>query len=284
MTEAGAVFDLAHLRSWIGRTEEADDIVTPRLVGEYCATFAPHLAPVAHDQAPGMLQWVLAPPLAPAADLAADGHIKRGGFLPPVPLPRRMWAGGSVATHHALQVGATVRRISRIDDLSLKSGRTGQLCFVTVRHEYVAHGRVALTERQDIVYRDAAQTGGAPAAALRTQPTAEITWTVDPTEAMLFRYSALMFNAHRIHYDFPYVTAREGYAGLIVHGPLQGALLFNIAATLTGRAPASFDYRGLSPLIAGAPFTVHAARREGRVHCWTQNAAGATCMEADASQ
>ncbi len=278
--------DIDHLRTWIGRTEEAEDIVTPRLAREYSVTFAPNLAEVATDSAPLMLQWVLAPPLEPASALANDGHIKRGGFLPPVPLPRRMWAGGAVETLGHLRVGDTVRRVSRIDDVMMKVGRTGTLCFVTVRHEYFAGGALALKERHDIVYREA-ESGGAKPAAKAATPSApvktDLTWTVEPNEVMLFRYSALMFNGHRIHYDLPYVTDTEGYAGLVVHGPLQGALLFNIATAIDGKTPKQFDYRGLSPLIAPKPFHVHAVRNaDGSLRCWTQNADGTTCMEATA--
>ena len=281
--------DLAYLQTWIGRTEDADDVVTPRLASEYRATFAPHLAEVAPTDAPLMLQWVLAPALAPAAELTSDGHMKRGGFLPPVPLPRRMWAGGAVETSGRLRIGDNVRRISRIEDVSMKTGRSGTLCFVTVRHEYRVGDDVRLRERHDIVYREATSPGAAKGKTAGAAPAGvalskrDLTWTVEPTETMLFRYSALTFNAHRIHYDLPYATGTEGYAGLVVHGPLQGALLFNIATALGGKEPAHFTYRGLSPLIAPKPFHVHGQRNvDGSLHCWTENSDGVTCMDAQA--
>ena len=285
--------DLAHLRGWIGRTEEATDIVTPRLAAEYRATFAPHLAREQDTDAPLMLHWCLTPRIAATPDLAADGHPAKGDFLPPIPLPRRMWAGGLTQFHAPLRVGDAVRRVSRIEDVRMKEGRTGRLCFVTVRHEYLAGARLAIAERQDIVFREAATADApqapkgtatpAPAqAAPRETPAADLAWTIEASPALLFRYSAVTFNTHRIHYDAPYVTGVEGYAGLVVHGPLQASLLANIAATVLGRTPSTFSHRGVSPLIAGTAFQVLARRDGDTVRCWTENAAGVPCMEGEA--
>ena len=286
-TTERTLLDLAHLRSWIGRTEEVDDLVTPRLAAEFRATFESHLAPVRDGEAPWTLQWCLTPPIAPTAALTDEGHIARGGFLPPVPLPRRMWAGGEIETRAPLRVGETVRRVSRVEDVAVKDGRTGQLCFVTVRHEYRAQGAVAIAERQDIVYRELASGGAPPSpakAAAQDARKPQLAWTVDPTVPFLFRYSAMTFNAHRIHYDLPYVTETEGYPGLVVHGPLQASLLFNLAVTMSGAAPKRFSYRGLSPLIAGQPFQVCGARgSDGTLQCWTLDAAGRICMDAQGS-
>ncbi|WP_342364361.1 FAS1-like dehydratase domain-containing protein [Terrarubrum flagellatum] len=279
--------DIDHLRSWIGRTEEAEDVITPRLVAEYEATFAPHLAEVGDGEAPLGLHWCLAPPIRPMSELGPDGHPAKGGFLPPVPLPRRMWAGGTIEYRAPLKAGDRVVRHSTIEDVSAKIGRTGSLCFVAVRHEIATARGLALSERHDIVYREANAPGAAsvkpeapPAAAER----ADITWTVEASPVLLFRYSAMTFNGHRIHYDHPYVTGVEGYAGLVVHGPIQSTLLFNLAATLGEKPPALFSYRGLSPLTDGPAFRV-AARREtdGRVTAWTESADGRICMRAEAS-
>jgi 3-methylfumaryl-CoA hydratase len=275
--------DLAALKAWIGRSAEAEDIVTPRLVAEYDATLAPTLARVPHGDAPLALHWCLSPSISPMGALGADGHAAKGEFLPPVPLPRRMWAGGTVRTRAPLRIGDTVRRHSVVADIVVKAGRTGMLCFVSVDHEYSTPRGVALTERHDIVYRGAAD------AATKPPPPAEpresdLTWQVEATPTLLFRYSAMTFNGHRIHYDQPYVTGVEGYPGLVVHGPMQASLLFNLAAELGGAAPAEFRYRGLSPLIAGQRFAIRAARKpEGGIRCWTETAAGLICMEADAA-
>jgi len=261
----------------------ADDIVTPRLVAEYEATLAPTLAKVPAGTAPLALHWCLAPPITPLAAIGADGHAAKGEFLPPVPLPRRMWAGGRVSTHAPLLVGETVQRRSVIADVAVKQGRTGTLCFVSVDHEYATPRGVALTERHDIVYREAVDN----AAAAKPEPSpepreADLTWQIEATPTLLFRYSAMTFNGHRIHYDQPYVTGVEGYPGLVVHGPMQASLMFNLAAELGGTVPTDFRYRGLSPLFSGQRFLVRAVRRpDGGIRCWTENAAGRICMEAE---
>lgn len=279
--------DLPLLRSWTGRASEAEDLVTPRLVAEYRATLDPHLAPCTDDAVPLALHWCLAPLIAPMAELGPDGHPARGGFLPPVPLPRRMWAGGEVETHAPLEVGDVVTRCSSIEEVSAKEGRSGRLCFVAVRHDYSTARGLAITERQDIVYRDLeaprpSASSAPPAAAPAPRP-ADLAWEVEGSPVLLLRYSAMTFNGHRIHYDQPYVTGVEGYRGLVVHGPLQASLLLNLAATLGGAVPTRFRYRGLSPLIAGETFTVAGTRRlQGGLACWTQSADGRICMEGEA--
>ncbi|WP_336486911.1 FAS1-like dehydratase domain-containing protein [Methylobacterium nigriterrae] len=259
-----AALDIDHLRSWIGRTREVRDIVTPRLVGEFRATFAGVLAPVRETEAPLALHWCLAPETPAADTLGPDGHAAKGGFLPPVPLPRRMWAGGEVETLAALHLGDDVVRRETVADVVVKEGRTGCLCFVTVRHEYETPRGVAIRERQDIVYREAARPGQQTA---RPQPSPltsapDLVREVEATTTLLFRYSAMTFNGHRFHYDFPYATEVEGYPGLVVHGPIQASLLLNLAAEALGRTPGMFRYRGISPMIAGQIFQV-AGQRDG---------------------
>lgn len=279
--------DIDHLRTWIGRSEVSEDIVTPRLVAEYQATFETCLAPVGAGEAPLALQWCLAPPIAPMSLLGPDGHPSRGGFLPPVPLPNRMWAGGTIETRGPLKVGDRVEKRSVIEDVTVKEGRSGPLCFVAVRHTYDGGRGPAVIERHDIVYRDPAKAPPAPAdAAAAPSPAprqADLAWAVAATPVLLFRYSAMTFNGHRIHYDFPYVTGAEGYRGLVVHGPIQATLLFNLVSVLGGRPPASFRYRGLSPLIAGATFRIAGTKSaDGTLSAWTEDAGGRICMEAEA--
>ncbi|MBK3396117.1 MULTISPECIES: MaoC family dehydratase N-terminal domain-containing protein [Methylobacterium] len=275
--------DIDHLRGWIGRGREVEDIVTPRLVAEYRATLAPHLAPVASGEAPLALHWCLAPE-TPAADaLGPDGHAAKGGFLPPVPLPRRMWAGGEIETLAPLRVGDRVVRRETVSDVAVKHGRTGTLCFVTVRHEYETARGLAIRDRQDIVYREASRPGDAAPTAKPVPAEDEAAWSVEANSVLLFRYSAMTFNGHRFHYDHPYATQVEGYPGLVVHGPMQASLLLNLAALRLGRVPARFRYRGVAPMIAGSRFAV-AGRREGQGEAfqgWTA-VDGAVCMEAEA--
>ncbi|KMO35000.1 metal-binding domain containing of MaoC dehydratase [Methylobacterium tarhaniae] len=278
--------DIDHLRSWIGRSREVEDFVTPRLVAEYRATLAPHLAPVAEGEAPLALHWCLGPE-TPAADaLGPDGHAAKGGFLPPVPLPRRMWAGGEVETLGALRIGDRVVRRETVADVAVKRGRTGTLCFVTVRHDYLTERGPAIRDRQDIVYREASRPGDAappPKPAPAEDAGNEPAWSVEANSVLLFRYSAMTFNGHRFHYDHPYATQVEGYAGLVVHGPMQASLLLNLAAVRLGRVPPHFRYRGVSPMIAGSRFAV-AGRREGEgFRGWTA-VGGTVCMEAEAPE
>jgi 3-methylfumaryl-CoA hydratase len=275
--------DITKLTTWTGKTEEAQDIATPRLLQSFAATFGRHLAPHGAGEAPLALHWCLAPPISDIEASGPDGHAAKGEFLPPVPLPRRMWAGGRVETLSPLREGDRVTRHSRIGDITYKEGRSGPLCFVAVHHDYATERGVALRERHDIVYREAAQPGaaaaGAPGPAADGEP-ADLTWEVEGSPLLLFRYSALTFNGHRIHYDFPYATGTEGYAGLVVHGPIQATLIANIIASLTEGAPLRLDYRGLSPLIAGDVFRVKAKRlADGSVKGWTEGVDGRVRME-----
>ncbi|WP_321504559.1 MaoC family dehydratase N-terminal domain-containing protein [Breoghania sp.] len=241
---------------WIGRKRRMHDIVSPRLAEHYAVTLDEILAE--GPELPG-IQWCLSPDALPPADLGRDGHPKTGLFLPKLPLPRRMWASGDLEMTGGLCLGDKVTRTSTITDISFKTGRTGDLGFVTVEHRYAVSGETRINERQMIVYRD----DPSPDAPAPTPPQADI-WQVvhkaqvktNPT--LLFRYSALTFNGHRIHYDHPYATGVEGYAGLVVHGPLQATWLQNVATTVLGRTPRSFTYRGMAPLICGATAIVEA--------------------------
>ncbi len=242
---------------WIGRQTLRTDILSDRLVAHYRATLGPWLA---DTPVPLGIHWCLSPEVLDADHLGQDGHLKLGIALPDLGLIRRMWAGGEIAFHGDLTPGAQVTRTGTIGDIAFKEGGTGRLGFVTLNNSYVSGGTEAIAERQDIVYRAApapgAATPPAPPAPDRGTPRAAFALTPDPV--LLFRFSALTFNGHRIHYDRPYATEAEGYAGLVVHGPLQAILMLNLAARVLGRTPARFRYRGLSPLIAGRPVAVEA--------------------------
>jgi 3-methylfumaryl-CoA hydratase len=276
--------DIEHLRQWIDRTQEASDIVTVQLVKALRATlFLDIGSPAKGDAAPFTTHWCLAQLVAPMNELGPDGHPARGGFLPPVPLPRRMWAGGQLEFLDVLRVGDEVTRSSRIADVTLKTGSTGALCFVTVDHTITTPRGVAIRERQDIVYRDVTPTGAQKTAA-SPAPAAQHRETHMADPVLLFRYSALTFNGHRIHYDRDYVTKVEGYPGLIFHGPLQAALLVEFAAKLHGdTSPKMFSYRGVQPLFDGAEFSVNANDGTNEMAVWTANADGAPTMKATAS-
>jgi len=247
------------LADWIGRTSRSQDVVTERLDASFRAVLAPHLAAVADGQVPPGLHWCLCPVIAEMAELGPDGHPAKNRDLPPVPLPRRMWAGGMVETFDALRIGDMVTRMSTISDITHKQGRSGELWFVRVTHQYETVRGIAIRDRQDIVYRGAAGKSPAKASASITPPSPRPRsrhWSVQTSPVLLFRYSAITFNGHRIHYDHPYATGIEGYDGLVVHGPIQATLLLNLAATEAGQTPQRFSYRGVSPAIAGAELMV----------------------------
>jgi len=283
--EGAEKLDLDHLRQWIGKTTEASDTVTTHLVMGLRATLFQDVGePRTGDAAPWTTHWCLAQPVFPMSMLGPDGHPTRGGFLPPVPLPRRMWAGGELEFFEPLRVGDESKRTSRITDVTIKSGSTGTLCFVSVEHIVSTPRGMAIRERQDIVYRD--MGGAAPAA--KAPPPAPVarhreTHVSDPV--LLFRYSALTFNGHRIHYDRDYVTKVEGYPGLIFHGPLQAALIVEFAAKLHGgQAPKKFSYRGLQPLFEGTEFSVNANDLAGGgMELWIANADGQPTMKGTAT-
>jgi 3-methylfumaryl-CoA hydratase len=279
MTET---IDLDHLRQWIGRTTEASDIVTAQLVKGLRATLFQEIGdPKPGDAAPFTSHWCLAPPVFPMSQLSQDGHPARGGFLPPVPLPRRMWAGGELEFRDALRVGDESKRASRISDVTMKIGSTGVLCFVSVEHEVTTPRGTAIRERQDIVYRDASSGQSAPQAKpAAAPPLAQHRESHMADPVLLFRYSALTFNGHRIHYDRDYVTEVEGYPGLIFHGPLQASFIVELAAKLRGgKPPRKFSYRGLQPLFEGSEFSINANETAAGMELWTANSAGQPTMK-----
>src|SRR5271154_6029379 len=221
-----ARMDIADLRKWVGKTESASDQITATPLAALSATLdieAPR--PLAGDSVPPLWHWLYFLETHRQSQLSPDGHAKLGGFLPPVPLPRRMWAGGRFEFRRPLCVGETFTRTSRITGVQQKEGRTGTLVFVVVRHEIGNAEGIALTEEQDLVYREHPKPG-APASAPQPAPS-NATWErkVQADDVLLFRYSALTFNGHRIHYDRRYATEVEGYPGLVVHGPLIATML-----------------------------------------------------------
>jgi 3-methylfumaryl-CoA hydratase len=279
MEEASAL-DIDRLRSWIGREEESRGFITSELVAKFNATFDRPSAEVQeNDVAPQLIHFCLGQPAARMSDLGLDGHPQRGGFLPPVPLPRRMWAGGSFHFHRHLRVGDSVRRVSRVAGVSLKEGTSGPLCFVNVEHVLDVDGELAVEENQTIVYRGmGAEAKRQPIPAAEGQRRRR----VDASSVLLFRYSALTFNGHRIHYDNRHATEVEGYPGLVVHGPLQATFLLDFAAELRGRRPTAFKFRSLSPLFDGGPCILHAREDGERLNLWTAAENGPVAMEARA--
>ena len=271
------------LRQWIGKQEELVDTLHLGPANLMEMTFDRTPALTLGDALPPLWHWLYFLRSAPLSALGRDGHPARGGFLPPVALPRRMWAGSRFGFHGDLSIGTEVTKHSTIKDVTLKIGRSGALCFVTVHHEVSSNGTPAFWEEHDIVYREDPKSGATP------NPTAPVgtDWqfceTVHPTEVMLFRYSALTFNGHRIHYDRDYARTVEGHAGLVVHGPLIATMLMDMAQRVAnGSTPRSFDFRAASPLFDGAPFTLHANRDGDTVELVAATPEGRLAMRATA--
>lgn len=272
-----------NLQQWIGHSEQRTDQVTATPIAALSATLdRDDPEPRPGSDVPPLWHWLYFTPLARQGEIGPDGHPKRGGFLPPVPLPRRMWAGGRLEFHHPLRVGDPITRVSRVADVSAKSGHSGALVFVKVHHEIADARGIAITEEHDIVYRDP-PAPGAPAPAPRAAPAdAAFSREIAPDPVLLFRYSALTFNGHRIHYDRSYATEVEGYPGLIVHGPLIATLLLDLLRREMPRAGVRrFEFKAVRPLFDIHRFAV-CGRRDGEraVRLWACDHEGLLAMDA----
>lgn len=269
--------------AWIGRTETSADHIgsTPirllrgTLDDEHASAPPAHLPPLWH--------WLYFLPGERQSNIGPDGHPRRGGFLPPITLPRRMWAGGRLRFLRPLAVGAAVTRLSTIQQIQVKSGRSGQLVFVTVLHEIGDDAGVAIREEQDIVYRDA-PAAGAPAPQPTPAPVDEqYSRAVTPDPVLLMRFSALTFNGHRIHYDRPYAMQEEGYPGLVVHGPLIATLLMEeLRRNHPGKTIRGFEFKAVSPLFDTAAFSVNGKVAGNTAQLWARGPQGQLAMRASA--
>ncbi len=271
-------------QGWLGRGITLDDEVDPRRPTWLAATLGVSLPDAAPDGVlPPLWHWILFQDWQPPPALGPDGHPKRGGFLPPVHhLPRRMWAGGRLAFPGGLRIGDRVRRTSTITAITEKHGTSGPLVFVTVRHQIEGPRGLAIEEEQDIVYRDA---GGAARKEALPETVAEgsVVEEIIPDPVLLFRYSAVTGNGHRIHYDADYVRQVEGYPGLVVHGPLQATLLASLATRLRPRERLTrFWFRAERPAFVGEPLTLIGQHRKGHVMLSARDPSGAVTMAAEA--
>ena len=276
-----------NLSHWVGRSETVHDTIGATPVMALTATLDHPAAAVTHGSPlPPLWHWLYFLPMHRQSDIGADGHAKRGGFMPPVPLPRRMWAGSQFEFLAPVRVGDAVARTSTIADVTEKEGRTGKLVFVKVRHELRCNGAAepAAVEFHDIVYREAKRATDVDPPPVAAATGAAWQREIVPDDVLLFRYSALTFNGHRIHYDRQYVTQVEGYPGLIVHGPLIATLLMDL---LRRHAPdaqvASFKFRAVRPTFDLHPFKVNGQRDGNTVKLWAQDHEGWLTMDAVAT-
>ncbi len=273
-------------RDWIGRRESRSDVASAWPAAALAATLdVDDMQPAADAPLPPGWHWLYFLDTAPQSQLGEDGHPRRGGFLPPVALPRRMWAGGRFEFRQPLRAGETIRRDSEIASIVPKHGRSGDMVFVTVRHTVSGENGVAVIEDHDIVYREAAAADAAPPH--REPAPAHAQWqrAIVSDPVLLFRFSALTFNGHRIHYDLDYATRTEHYPGLVIHGPLQTLLLLDLCRQhAPHRTLTHFDYRARAPLFHPQTFTVNGTPSAGSDHTelWTADADGCYAMTATA--
>jgi 3-methylfumaryl-CoA hydratase len=272
------------LKAWIGRQESSDDIASFPTLKRLGATLDRTFTPTGTLELPPLSHWLYFLPTTPTAELKGDGHPKMGGFMPPIALPQRMWAGGRVSFLAPIGIDAQMTRRSTITDVSLKDGNSGPLVFITLKHEITVDGNVAVVDEQDIVYREPATPRASMPKAAPAPYEAEWRHRVDPSPTLLFRYSALTFNSHRIHYDKPYACDEEGYPDLVVHGPLIATLLANsVSQEIPGARMTNFNFRAVRPLFADEPFFVCGAREsETTVRLWAETSSGAVATNATA--
>jgi 3-methylfumaryl-CoA hydratase len=272
--------------SWVGRTITKRDRLTPALLHRFRATLDSYET---GRIAPQAIHWVLCTPEATTAQLGIDGHPQRSdsrdSFFPPVPLARRMWASSKVEFIAPISVDAEIERISTIAAISEKDGRTGKLVFVDVAHEMRANGELVVSEMQTLVYREATTAKATPAPPIAAPDFSE--WhfhrTITPNEALLFRFSAITFNTHRIHYDVPYAIEEEGYRGLVVHGPLMSSLLLDLAGREYGHnALKTYSFRAQSPAFANEPLHLVGRREGDSVILAALGGDGRICLSAEA--
>jgi len=276
MTEAG-------FEDWIGREEISHDNLRVQPARFMQATLDRDPGLREGDDLPPLWHWLYFLDARRASELGRDAHPRKGGFLPPVPLPRRMWAGGRFTFARPLILGQGAVRRSMVISVDEKEGRTGKLCFVTVRHQVLQNGELALTEERDIVYRED-PAPDAPSPPLVSAPDgAAFSHGITPTEVMLFRYSAMTFNGHRIHYDADYARGVEGYSGLVFHGPLAATLLVDLACARTGRTPEAFSFRAVAPIAGRDIFHIEGRMEGEHVELWARRHDGALAMTATAS-
>ena len=276
--------DIDHLRKWIGKIDNVTDYVTPIVEQRYRATLNMDIGnPKDGDPVTSGLHWMLGWNLVKNDELGVDSHPALGEFLPPVPLPRRMWAGSEIKVLKPIRVGDKVIKQSTVADIQVKEGRTGLLCFVTAEYNFLVNNEVTINEKHNIVYRDISKSGGGSGYSKDIPEKADLSEKIFMHPTILFRYSAIGFVGHRIHYDHPYTVNEENYPGLIVHGPLQATYLLRAAEKLTGKPVKSFTHKVMAPVFADSEYMVGVDKMDdGSVSCWGATKEFGVTMRAEA--
>ena len=276
--------DIDHLRKWIGKIDNVTDYVTPIVEQRYRATLNMDIGnPKDGEPVTSGLHWMLGWNLVKNDELGVDSHPALGEFLPPVPLPRRMWAGSEIKVLKPIRVGDKVVKQSTVADIQVKEGRTGLLCFVTAEYNFLVNDEVTINEKHNIVYRDISKSGGGSGYSKDIPEKADLSEKIFMHPTILFRYSAIGFVGHRIHYDHPYTVNEENYPGLIVHGPLQATYLLRAAEKLMGKPVKSFTHKVMAPVFAGSEYMVGVDKMDdGSVSCWGATKEFGVTMRAEA--
>ena len=276
--------DIDHLRKWIGKIDNVTDYVTPIVEQRYRATLNMDIGnPKDGEPVTSGLHWMLGWNLVKNDELGVDSHPALGEFLPPVPLPRRMWAGSEIKVLKPIRVGDKVVKQSTVADIQVKEGRTGLLCFVTAEYNFLVNDEVTINEKHNIVYRDISKSGGGSGYSKEIPERADLSEKIFMHPTILFRYSAIGFVGHRIHYDHPYTVNEENYHGLIVHGPLQATYLLIAAEKLMGKQVKSFTHKVMAPVFANSEYMVGVDKMDdGSVSCWGATKEFGVTMRAEA--
>jgi 3-methylfumaryl-CoA hydratase len=264
------LIDTGQYKAWLGRQEECADIIAAAPLMRLAALLDRPSWPEPKHLLPPLGNWLFHLPNSPQSALGIDGHPARGGFLPPIALPRRMWAGSRLSFHRDILMGSEIVRRSTVTDVKVR-GEGGDKVFVTVRHELASPDQTMITEDQDIVYLGAARFSSNPPKAIPTPSPTQVRRIVADS-VVLFRYSALTFNAHRIHYDRDYATSAEGYPGLVIHGPLIATMLMDHFLRFRPNVRVrAFEFRARAPLFDGMPFDLCLSERDGEADLWAQS-------------
>jgi 3-methylfumaryl-CoA hydratase len=271
-----------NLQNWVGREVQSRDLLRSEPSRFMQATLDREPSLEDGDALPPLWHWLYFLEAKRASELGRDAHPKKGGFLPPISLPRRMWAGDRFTFHAPVIIGKDVLKRSTIKNIVEKKGRSGNLCFVTVEHAIFQDEQLVLIEEQDIVYREDPKPGTPKPVPAPAQGKPEFSQVITPTQVMLFRYSALTFNGHRIHYDIDYARDVEGYDGLVFHGPLTATLLVELASAQMGRNPKTFEFRAQSPISGPQPFQIEGRCDGNTIILWARGHDNALAMSASA--
>ncbi|MEM7290069.1 MAG: MaoC family dehydratase N-terminal domain-containing protein [Pseudomonadota bacterium] len=273
---------MTQLEEWVGKTRSLTEIIDERQAGLLAATLDQPI-PLSGEPLPSCWHWAWFNDALSASQLGRDGHPKRGDFIPPVALPRRMWAGGNIEFINPVRIGSTIRKISTIKDVSEKQGNSGKLCIVSIGHQLVENEMLCIDETQNLVFRE--DPGPGTPATLEIDPPAvpDQSFEIHTDPVMMFRYSALTFNGHRIHYDVDYARDVEGYPDLVFHAPLTATTLCRLAQEMLGEVDIkSFHYRATAPLFCNQTVGFSGKHEEGKLRLWAQTPAGGQAMLAEA--